>query len=133
MDVEIRQEYIKIYPPVKELFDLLDKGNPNVYKRMHVYIAAAEKLIASVEIDYACFNHYAEQYLQLVKKSKEQKSKSTARLREYREHARAEMYALDFIVAFRAGAEQRVFKVLRLQVGAVLLVCYTKTSIQTVY
>lgn len=122
MDVEIRQEYIKWYPPVKELFDLLDKGNPNVYKQMHGYLAAVdkakilisllrnqrhkvqfevereavEKLIASVELDYASFNRYAEQYLQLVKEAKEQKDKSTARLREYRERAKAEMYAVDF-------------------------------------
>lgn len=32
MDVEIRQEYIKLYPTVKGLFDLLDKGNPSIYK-----------------------------------------------------------------------------------------------------
>ena len=122
MDAEIREEYIKLYPPVKELFDLLDKGNPSIYKQMHVYVAAAdktkilisllrnqrhkvqfevdreaiEKLIASVELDYVCFNRYAEEYLQLVKEAKEQKSKSTARLREYRERAKAEMYAVDF-------------------------------------
>jgi len=122
MDEEIRQEYIKLYPPVKELFDLLDKGNPNIYKQMQVYMAAAdkskilisllrnqrhkvqfevereaiEKLIASLELDYACFNCYAEEYLQLVKEAKEQKSKSTARLREYRERTKAEMYAVDF-------------------------------------
>jgi hypothetical protein len=122
MDIEIRQEYIKLYPPVKELFNLLDKGNPSIYKQMHVYVVAAdkvkilisllrnqrckvqfeidreavEKLLASVELDYACFNRYAEEYLQLVKEAKEQKSKSTARLREYRERAKAEMYAIDY-------------------------------------
>lgn len=122
MDEEIRQEYIKWYPPVKELFDLLDKGYPNIYKQMYVYVVAAdktkilisllrnqrhkaqfeiereaiEKLLKSVELDYAHFNRYAEEYLQLVKEAKEQKSKSTERLREYRERARAEMYAVDF-------------------------------------
>lgn len=122
MDEKIRQEYIKWYLPVKELFDLLDKGNPNIFKQMYVYVVAVdkakvlisllrnqrhkvqfevereavEKLIASAELDYACFNRYAEDYLQLVKEAREQKSKSTARLREYRERARAEMYAVDF-------------------------------------
>jgi hypothetical protein len=42
MDAEIREEYIKLYPPAKELFDLLDKGNPSIYKQMHVYAAAAD-------------------------------------------------------------------------------------------
>lgn len=122
MDLEIRQEYMKLYPPVKELFNLLDKGNPNIYKQMHVYLEAAdkakvlisllrlqksraqfevdreavEKLLASAELHYSCFNRNAAEYLQMVKDAKEQKSTSTARLREYRERARAELYAVDF-------------------------------------
>ena len=109
---------------MKELFDLLDKGNSSIYKQIHVYIVAAdkakvlisllrnqrhkakfevdleavEKLLASVELDYSCFNRYAEEYLQLLKEAKEQKSKSTARLREYWERAKAEMYGVDFWV-----------------------------------
>jgi hypothetical protein len=43
MDAEIRRDYIKLYLPVKELFEILDKGNPCIYKQMHVYIAAADK------------------------------------------------------------------------------------------
>lgn len=112
----------KAISSIERAVDLLDKGNPNIYKQMYVYMTAAdkvkilisllrnqrhkvefevereavEKLLALVELDYACFNRYAEEYLQLVKEAKEQKSKSTARLREYRERARTEMYAVDF-------------------------------------
>ncbi len=43
MDAEARQEDIKWYPTVKELFDLLDKGNPNICKQMYIYVVAADK------------------------------------------------------------------------------------------
>lgn len=122
MDKEIRQEYTKLYPSVNELFDILDKGNPEIYKQMHVYVVAIdkakilisiltlqrnkarfevereaiEKLFVSVKSNYDYFNKQAGAYLQLVKDAKSQKDNSTARLREYRERSRAEMYAVDF-------------------------------------